>query len=483
MTALRRDWALVAAVVLVYAIGYAIYYPKIPINADEAAYLNQAVLLSRGQTVSFKIDAPTGAVLAHRASDYPLGTAALLAPFVGVAGSRGAYVAPLLCLVLGVALTARWLQDAGRSPLFALLVLGFPPTLALGRVAMSDVPSLAVVALGLWLFWRGLGGSRLAWLASGFAAGASLCIRESNALPFVGFFAGALLRRDRHSLLLVVGGIAGVALRLASSAWAFGNPLHYKSSSAVFMRHGLLDAFALQALGLLVFVPGGLLCAIAYRGARRAEVIAGCLLFSGFYLLFGYAAAELGLLNRIALGLRFYIPLLPLLAFAAAEAMPRFARSALAWAGPRRAPLLRSLAWQAIALWIGGIAIGAAAVHPILDRFTSSQLAIRDAIREHAGVDSLVLSNLIATVEYLPWLEARYGPINVADITPSQASALVRRHPNAYLVLLDKSESRFWREEAQRNAEFAAALLPTPQLELDRQLSDRERLRIWRLGP
>ena len=38
----------------------------------------------------------------------------------------------------------------------ALLVVGFVPTLVMGRVAMSDVPSLALVVLGLWLFWRGI---------------------------------------------------------------------------------------------------------------------------------------------------------------------------------------------------------------------------------------------------------------------------------------------------------------------------------------
>ncbi len=475
-------WKIVAAVVLLYVIAFALFYPKIPINVDESAYLNQAILISRGQTATYKIHAPSGAVVAHYASDYPIGTAALMAPFILAAGWRGAYVAPLLSLVVGVLLTARWLREAGRSPIFSLLVLGFPPTLVMGRVAMSDVPSLAVVTLGLWLFWRGLRGNWLAWLASGFVAGASLIFRESNVLPFVGFYAGALIRRDRNVWALVVGGLAGVAVRLATSHWIYSDPLHFKGSSAVFMRHGLTGALAFQALGLLVLVPGGLLAAFAYRGARWPELIASVAIFSAFYLAFGYAAVELGFGKRIILGLRFYIPLLPLLAFAVAEVAPRIWQRVIDAATPERAGRIRALTVFVFAVWLSAIALACVAVHPFFDRFTASQVAIRDAIREHVESDTLIISNLLATIEYLPWLEARYGPVNIVDITPQDANQLARRYSKYDLVLLEKSESRFWRDEAQKNAEFKTELRPTPRLVYDERVNDGERLQIWRVG-
>ena len=74
----RFAWKIVASVVLLYAAAFALYYPKTPINIDESAYLNQAVLMSRGQVGVYKIDAASGRVALHRASDYPIGTAAVM---------------------------------------------------------------------------------------------------------------------------------------------------------------------------------------------------------------------------------------------------------------------------------------------------------------------------------------------------------------------------------------------------------------------
>lgn len=80
----------------------------------------------------------------------------LMAPWVALFGWRGAFAIPVLSLALSILITARWLRGEGPSTLFALLILGFAPSLVLGRVAISDMPSGPVVALGLWLFWRGL---------------------------------------------------------------------------------------------------------------------------------------------------------------------------------------------------------------------------------------------------------------------------------------------------------------------------------------
>ena len=113
-------------------------------------------------------------------SRYPIGTAVLMAPFVALAGWRAAFLVPLLCLLGSTLLVGRWLQEERRSPVWALTLLGYPVALLMGRVCMSDVPSMAVVTLGLWLFWRGPGRNGGQWLASGFVAGAHIW-REPNA--------------------------------------------------------------------------------------------------------------------------------------------------------------------------------------------------------------------------------------------------------------------------------------------------------------
>ena len=50
-------------------------------------------------------------------------------------------------------------------------------------------------------------------------------------------------------------------------------------------------------------------------------------------------------------------------------------------------------------------------------------------------------------------------------------------------MLLDRSDSAFWLDDARNNEAFVAKLPVTPRLELDEQLNPTDRLRIWRVGP
>jgi len=173
----RFGWSIVLVVCALYAIGFLAYYPNAITNDDEAMYMRHSRIVLEGRASLPKLDAQTGETVEHVVSRYPVGTAAMMAPFVAVAGWKGAFLVPFLCLMGSVLVMGRWLQEEGRSPLWALLILGCPPALVMGRVAMSDVPSLAVVTLGLWLFWRGLDRSWGYWLASGFIAGISMVWR------------------------------------------------------------------------------------------------------------------------------------------------------------------------------------------------------------------------------------------------------------------------------------------------------------------
>jgi 4-amino-4-deoxy-L-arabinose transferase-like glycosyltransferase len=415
-------------------------------------------------------------------SNYPVGTSLLMTPFVFGAGYRGAFVSSMLCLLIGILVTARWLQEERRSPLFALLVLGFPAALVLGRVAMSDVPSFAVVALGLWLFWRGLDRGARWWLASGFVAGLSLLFREANALPFIPFFAGAVIRRERKACALVAGGCAGVALRLLSSYLVHGDPFYFKPTSAVWGRHSLLETLSVQLLGLLVFVPGGLVAAMLYRGRRRPELLASVALFVGFYVSYRYSAAESGPARQLVLGLRFFVPLLPLLAFAMGESVPRLWQRLLAKLPDRRRPGLERLAGVALVVWLFGVASAAAVVHPVFDRWSGHQAEIRDEIHRLVREDAVLITNIPATKKFIPWLAPNYLPLNRATLPIEHANTLALYHREFFVVLLDRTDSATWREDARANAAFVAGLEPRPTLLLDREVTRTDRLRIWRVS-
>jgi hypothetical protein len=321
----RFGWSIVLAVCVIYAISFLTFYPNAITNDDESMYLRGAQIMLEGRASVSKIDALTGETVEDVVSKYPVGTATMMAPFLAVAGWKGGFVVPFLCLMGGVLVLGRWLQQEGFSPLWALLVLGNPVALVMGRVAMSDVPSFAVVILGLWLFWRGAGRSRSHWIASGFIAGLSMSWRETNAVIFAPFYAGAILRREKGCWALIVGGLMGSAVSLYSKILIYGDAFYVKSPYH-FEFSLILGRIPLYLLALLVFVPGGLLLVQFYRGRRWPELIASVNLFVLIYLVQEYFMWGTSPLKRMILTPRYMLPIVPLMALAAAEVLPRLWR-------------------------------------------------------------------------------------------------------------------------------------------------------------
>jgi 4-amino-4-deoxy-L-arabinose transferase-like glycosyltransferase len=475
----RLAWGIVLALLLVYAVSFAVFYPSGVTNDDESKYLNQARLLLEGRSVVTRTDPLTGQASDDVPSTYPLGVALLTAPFLSVLGLRGVFLVPLLSLIAAVVWTARWIAEEGRSPLFAVALLGFPPALVLGRVCMSDVPSAAAVGLGLWLFWRGLDRGAGWWLASGFVAGASLILRVTNPLVFLPLYAGSVLRRERRCLALVVGGVAGLGVRFASMQYYFGDAL-FERGYYFFAPDTVMERLPLFLVGLLIFVPAGLVLALAYRGRRWPEVAAAIVLFFCFYLFQTFSTIETGPSKRVVLALRYFIPLLPLFCFAMAEALPR------GWGRLiRRTPAaahrrLETIAAAALVAYLLGVGVASAAVHPVFARWTASQQAIRAAIIRHVG-DAVLVGNLHAFRKFLPVLGATFHPLESHTITGEEMATLVARHGEFRLVLLDRSDSEFWRQDARNNQSFVDALDPPPELLYDERPSSTDRLRIWRV--
>jgi hypothetical protein len=480
----RLVWGVILTVLALYLVSFACFPPTIATNEDEARYIRQARLLLEGTMNVPRIHPLSGQSVETQdeADRYPLGTALLMAPFIWALGERGAWLSALVAVVLGVLVTARWIADERRSPLWALLLMGFPAALAVGRLALSDGPSLATAAVGLWLFWRGLDRGWGWWLASGFMAGASLALRESNPLIFITFYAGTVLRRELRCIALVCGGLLGMSVRLVSSWLAFGDPFYSRGVGPnAFGLHAIPENLALHSLGLLVLVPGGLFFALAYRGRRRPEVVGGIALFVLFYLLHSFGPGASGFSKRLVIELRYFVPLLPLLAFAMAESVPRLWQRLLegrprSWRG-----VLEATAAALVVLWVAGVASASVAVHGVLGTWSRSQAVIRDEIHRVTG-EGVLVTNIWATKKFTRQLDRPFAVLDRDEVTAEDAAALAQRHDQFFIAFLDRSDAKYWEEDRRKNAAFVASIQPPPILELDRQATSTDRLRIWRVS-
>jgi 4-amino-4-deoxy-L-arabinose transferase-like glycosyltransferase len=475
----RSQLGIIVAALVAYWLGFALYPPAVLGINDEVFYVHQAEAFARGRVAEWLPDHLTGQLRRVVPSTYPVGTSLLQAPFVRLGGWRAAPVASALALTAAVLVLARWIALSGGPPLAALLFLGFPPTLVLGRTAMSDVPGALVVTLGLWLFWLaqetardGLpdaGRARRFGFAAGLCAGLSLLFRETNALLFAPLLAGVLLRRGPGGLALLAGGLVGIGVRLLSAAVVFGHPLFVRDPGYGLSLAAIAGNAPLYLFALVVLIPGGLPAALAYRGPRRAEIVLTTALYVGFFLAYSFSGVESGGLKRLVVGPRFFIPLAPVLAFAAAHTLP-------AW-------LARRGGWSraAVALYAAGVVGAAFAVHVVHGRWSRSQAGMARAIHDSTRPGEIVVTNLLSTGKLFPEPESERPRTDLAQLRAEDVPVLAAGGRRVALAVLDRSDTPFFLQRSAANARFVAEVAARCRLTLrhDGAASATDRLRIW----
>lgn len=474
----RRAKMCLAALLGIYAAAFLVFYPQGITVADEGAYMRQAQAIVAGSSMIQQIDPVTGESKAFRPNDkYPLGTALMMAPLFALGGQPAAFLLSLICLLGAVLLTARWLEEQGHSPLWAILILSYPPTIVIGRLAMSESLSLLLGVLGLWLFWRGIRGAGHGWLAAGFVAGASILVREGNVLLFAPLFAGAVVRRDARWPMLVVGGLLGIGLRLLVSWISYGDPFFAKAPDT-FSLSAALDVAPLYLFCLLVLVPGGLASVAMYRGERRAEVIATIAIFVMFYFLYAYSGQTSGFVKRLILGPRYFIPILPLLALTSAEVWPRLGAAAVERFRSRRAAIER-IAGVAVASSIAVLGVALVGVQWAHAEWLGDQTKMRTLILEHTQPGTMVVTNWRATSKFIDLANDERTILRRDHMNSETINQLLDQQGSFVLILLDRSDSNYWVQDAFHNATFLRTLRHSRSVLADVQITDTDHMRIW----
>jgi len=454
--------------ILAFLISFAATYPGSIVLKDEANYIRQAGAFANGKIQVEYVNPVTNESTEIRPSEYPPGTSLFIAPFIYIGGWQLTFWMPALALIFAVIFTAFLLKKAGYDPLFALILLIYPPALIMGRVASSDVISATLVAFGWLLFWIGISkksnkASVLLFL-SGFVAGISLLFREPNALCFAPLFLGAVIRKDRGWSWIVIGGILGIIIRLYASYIVFGDPLYTKENSGFFFS-AISNHLLIYLIALIVFVPGGLLFAALYKGKRKLEVISTVFIVFAFYLLYDSNFQTSGFLKSLALGPRFFIPLLPVLAFAMAESVPRLLN-----------PIFLKFKYPKSILRLGIVLItsGIILTNVLFHEWSEVHENIQEKIEEHVPENSTVITNFQSTLKYVSELQGYPSRLNFFEISPEE----VEQIGEAYIIFVQRSESSYWRETADSENLFLESIPTEPVF--NQEYLDNYHLKIYR---
>jgi len=439
----RLSYRWVYAALAAYVLGFALFAPRVLMIVDEDRYVSQAVAFANGSTTIPGAEIVVPPVPVRMISNYPPGTSLLQTPFVWAFGWRGAMLLSLVSLIVATLVTGLWLQEGGRSPTFALLIPGFFGAAFFGRIGMSDVPSAALVALTCLLLWRATPQQPVTSLLAGFCITASLLFREPLLMLLAPLAVGAMARRAVSLPLFVLGGVLGVAARLALSQLLFGSAFYVRDPGIEFSFSSIQHVFLVYAAILLVMFPGGALLPFFYRGPRRAELVASVVLYVGLFLLYGYdSVRDNGLAKGVILASRFMVPTLPILAWMSADVWPRLAIRG--FIVPR--------------VMAGGVIALAFLVHPLARRQETVPLALVRSIQSHTNPEALVMTNSNATLKYL---SPSYGPRRLIlryGMNADSVAQFASRYGNMSMALLDRSDSEMFRAESVENAMFVATV-------------------------
>ncbi len=484
------EMGMVWAIVLLYALGFLLFYPKALTNFDEVSYVRQAVTFASGSATVDAVDAFTGQHQRLHPSDYPPGTSALMVPFIWMAGWRGTFLLGLLALSAATLFTARWIAASGGSPLFALAVLGYLPAMVMARTSMSDVPSVCLVAAGLWLFWDDNQTAPWRRLAAGFLAGASLCFREPNVVLFAFFFAGAVLRRERHIGALVLGGLAGVACRPLLAALTFGNAFFVKDHSYGFSGIFAQENLMMYLTALLVLVPGGLIFVLFYRGKRWIELVTTVVVFIGVFVDWNYNGAPSGGLKQWMLSLRFLIPVTPVVAFAMAHTCPRWYRAISKSLSPENRIKFQRVSRGAVALWVTGIVGVGLLVNWRSQLWSQLHNDVVKVVYANTDPAQPIMADLPATVKFLNELNGRRMLVDLDlgdesnEVRRYQLLRLLERNKAVQIVLFGRDDSEYWLNKSKDDEVFIDAISQQlhATLKLQQRFPGLGVLRIWNVS-
>jgi hypothetical protein len=461
----------------VFALGFGLWWPDVITNTDEGMYVHHAATLLRGQTHVAVIDPWTGATSWQLPAQYPLLTSLLQMPAMALVGWRGAYVEPLLGVLVTVLATAHWLRRWQLDPNFALLWLTFLPYVVLARVATSDVIGTAWVALSMAAFVEGQARDHASvrrgpWWIAGFLAGSSIAFREMGPFVPLVFFAGAVFRRQPGWYWLLIGGLFGVCVRPLSAWWAFGNPLFIKESLPAWWGIQHLRANFWPDVALLTFaLPGGLPALLAYRGPLRAEMILSALLFIGLHMCYEFSGGGSGWYSAVVGG-RFFNLAVPMLIVAVAHAVKRLEAAAIA---PR---LWR---WVRGALLVGAVAV-AAALHPAMAHWSRSHRQVQDSFCQNVPPGAVAIVNTSVIGKYISPVTCLRTMVDLSPDSLAQLSKLLARNPQVYIGVVERADSSYWREWTATYLAWVKQLPAAYRLEpVYRGPDGWQRLQLWRV--
>lgn len=301
-----RDLLLLLLIPILIVLGcFALFTPSSLMITDELSYYFQMLdwlYDDYAAVVDSVSQKPHNLIEGH----YPSGTSLILSMFYYI-DHRLVYFSGLCYYVLSIIATYFIIKDLSKSYLSLAPLFLFVPLILISRTTMSEMPSLLLVSLGVFLFIKkDKYPSAYLWLA--FITGVSIAFRETNLL----LLAPLAIYVSRNYIWSLLVFLLGGTVRLYTYYITTGNPFFIKEGAPFGVEY-ILSTIWIYAIVLVVLLPFSFLW---IRKLPRVEYRLfgfSLLSFLMLHLFYGYLAHQYsGIVNGVILNGRFWIPTLPL---------------------------------------------------------------------------------------------------------------------------------------------------------------------------
>ncbi len=116
-------------------------------------------------------------------------------------------------------------------------------------------------------------------------------------------------------------------------------------------------------------------------------------------------------------------------------------------------------------------------------RLSEGQSEMARAIYSVTPHGAAIVTNTAASGKFISPIYGYRVTVGLTSVPPSRLPDVLQAHPSTYLVLVDRSDSEFFRGDMRTSAEYLAGLHGRCQLSpvYDAQVDPVDRLRMWKI--
>ncbi|MFC1800478.1 hypothetical protein ACFLYT_00300, partial [Nanoarchaeota archaeon] len=424
----EKKWLIVFCVLLICI--FAVFYPTFIIFSDETRYMHAISLFK--EELKFKVTDPLDShSFLYNGEDYttqfPMGVTLLGYPFT-LFGYKGLFVMNFGMLLIGFYFFNKILKKLGYNALYSLLYLLYPGFIFFSRTLMSELPSIALITIGIYFYIKEKNDFDLFY--SGFFFSLAAIFRYPNFLTYL--LIGVVLiykefkkhkfefKRYKKSVLFIISAIPLVLSILGYNHYINGGIFNTSYSTKLgFGRDPVVHMLIYYFVSLNVVYPLMIFTPLLTKIKYKLEILLVTYLTLLSYIIIGIDTFHYDFLKNMVIGARYLFPVMPFFILGYIDVLNNVLIK------------LRIKRVLFILLVSAVLLIGAGVISYQQDDFTNKSEAVKEKIYATVPKNAIIYSTFSA----LTYLNKFYGDNKIAFIkNPGVYELMGKQNEEEYIV-------------------------------------------------